>query len=435
MSIIDLNLVIFIFNQYNLTQYNITQTYSMGSSCESCEKEQTNGLYKDKNEVDGTDLRILISRISDESPQKKELRNDDLTPGLTSSIKSNVLNIEKFIKLKNILHPRFKRCCSEPNIGRSYTDNEKIATNRKDISPNKNNTLEKESKIFTRYKYELVANQGQISLTEQNDGIQENLQNSELRVIHILYSKNTSNDTRFVNGSSRQIELNHYGSFEKPIRIMCPSKDLTIGWLYSEFIRKVSKDKSFDIENFCYLQTTSNKHVIDHLLIQYNREMFEIPHNTILTPIFRQNFVPTISLDTKAFTLIRKKSDIETQKSSIISSNNKIQYSDFEYLRFLGEGGFAKIYLVRSKITGKMYAMKVILKKCITLNLVGYLENELKINRIFNCPFICKVYTTFFSENAIHILMEYCAGSNMYEILRQKKTFKFEHAMVLFCEL
>ena len=205
-------------------------------------------------------------------------------------------------------------------------------------------------------------------------------------------------------------------------------------------MRNISKDKNFDINNFCFLKTTRGKYAIDHLLTQYNREVFEIPHNTILTPIFRQKYAPyslPFSLTPKNLTAITTKEEYDSQKSSTISNknnSNRINYCDFEYLKFLGEGGFARIYLVRSKLTGRMYAMKIILKKHITMNLVSYLESELKINRQFNNPFICKVYAIFFSENAIHILLEYCAGGNMYEILRNKKMFKFEHAMVLFCE-
>jgi len=34
--------------------------------------------------------------------------------------------------------------------------------------------------------------------------------------------------------------------------------------------------------------------------------------------------------------------------------------SDFEFLKFVGEGAYGKIYLVRKKKTGDTYAMKIV---------------------------------------------------------------------------
>ena len=49
-------------------------------------------------------------------------------------------------------------------------------------------------------------------------------------------------------------------------------------------------------------------------------------------------------------------------------ANRKLSIKDYELIKVLGEGAFAKVILVRNKTNGKLFAMKVIHKKKITVN-------------------------------------------------------------------
>lgn len=65
--------------------------------------------------------------------------------------------------------------------------------------------------------------------------------------------------------------------------------------------------------------------------------------------------------------------------------------------------------------------MKIILKKSLSAGVLSYVERELIINSKMSNNFVNKCYAVFFSKNAIHLLLEYCAGKNLYEIQRLKK--------------
>lgn len=135
--------------------------------------------------------------------------------------------------------------------------------------------------------------------------------------------------------------LFNLGNLKKSIKILCTEKDLTLGWLYSEFIRKLRDLKEFDLKKFCYFRTTSGKFDIDYILTEYNRPLFDIPHNTILIPVFRQYSNLKLSDKESSFYNLSSQREAETLKTPMIRTE------DFEYLRSLGEGGFAHIFLVK----------------------------------------------------------------------------------------
>ena len=115
-----------------------------------------------------------------------------------------------------------------------------------------------------------------------------------------------------------------------------------MGWLYSEFIRKIRDLKEFEVKKFCYFRTTSEKFDIDYILTEYNRSLFDIPHNTILIPVFRQDSILQIKFsdEESSFYNLSSQREVKTLKSPMIRTE------DFEYLRSLGSGGFAHIFLV-----------------------------------------------------------------------------------------
>ena len=147
----------------------------------------------------------------------------------------------------------------------------------------------------------------------------------------------------------RSNDLSNFPNSNNSIKILCTEQDLTIGWLYSEFIRKVRDLKEFDLTNFCYFRTTSEKFGVDYILTQYNRPLFEIPHNTILVPIFKQGAKPENPVQDYSPNTMK----IEIMGDPEISKTNFIQAEDFEYLKFLGEGGFAHIFLVTFFVANK----------------------------------------------------------------------------------
>lgn len=88
----------------------------------------------------------------------------------------------------------------------------------------------------------------------------------------------------------------------------------------------------------------------------------------------------------------------------------------------LGHGGFAKVYRVTNQRTGKDYAMKVISKERYEgekgQKLFEKLKNEILIQKVVNHPNIVKSYGSFCDEFNYYIILEYCPGKSVKEMLR-----------------
>jgi serine/threonine protein kinase len=50
------------------------------------------------------------------------------------------------------------------------------------------------------------------------------------------------------------------------------------------------------------------------------------------------------------------------KQASLTEEGHQIQPDDFEFIRLIGRGGFAKVFQVRKRDTGSIYAMKIMQK-------------------------------------------------------------------------
>ena len=73
----------------------------------------------------------------------------------------------------------------------------------------------------------------------------------------------------------------------------------------------------------------------------------------------------------------------------ILTSFRAVGTDQFEFLRLLGQGGYAKVFLVRKKATGKLFAMKVMRKDfIIEANMKEYIEKEKDVLNTADNPFL-----------------------------------------------
>jgi serine/threonine protein kinase len=74
----------------------------------------------------------------------------------------------------------------------------------------------------------------------------------------------------------------------------------------------------------------------------------------------------------------------------------KLSVGDFELLSVIGRGGFAKVFQVRKRDTGKIYAMKVLKKKdVIEKNVVDNTRSERQVLEVVDHPFIVRLRFAF----------------------------------------
>ncbi|CAG8440600.1 11935_t:CDS:2 [Diversispora eburnea] len=93
--------------------------------------------------------------------------------------------------------------------------------------------------------------------------------------------------------------------------------------------------------------------------------------------------------------------------------------TSFEFIRPLGNGSYAVVYMVREKSTNKYYALKCLSK----LNLSSYhldvQRNEVHIHKKLEHPNIVKLDHYFETPDWLFLVLEYCEGQDLYYWLTQ----------------
>lgn len=122
----------------------------------------------------------------------------------------------------------------------------------------------------------------------------------------------------------------------------------------------------------------------------------------------------------------------ETQVSHL-AFKNKYQQDlalgprDFEFIKVLGRGAFAKVYLVRGKGSNrdKFYALKAYNKQAIVQkNQAQYIHTEkAALQACSDHPYIVTLYFAFQSQDRLFLVMEYCGGGDLLSALTRRKAF------------
>lgn len=115
-----------------------------------------------------------------------------------------------------------------------------------------------------------------------------------------------------------------------------------------------------------------------------------------------------------------------TMSSDLYLSNYKFPLfqkmttiDDFQIGRFLGRGKYGLVYLVREIKSGMLFALKVLYKQYILRERCeGQLRRELEIHSNMLHPNIARMYTWFQDTTRIFLVIEYCPGGELFQVLR-----------------
>lgn len=104
------------------------------------------------------------------------------------------------------------------------------------------------------------------------------------------------------------------------------------------------------------------------------------------------------------------------------SSHDGLQIEDLIFIKQLGEGQFGNVSLVAHKTSkkNKLYALKSISRSKIgQFGIETHIINEKIVLEELNHPFIIRLIKTFKDEKAVHFLMTFINGIEMFDMIRQ----------------
>ena len=115
----------------------------------------------------------------------------------------------------------------------------------------------------------------------------------------------------------------------------------------------------------------------------------------------------------------------------------KIGASDFEFIRLLGEGATCKVFQVRRKKTGKVYAVKVLSKERLLGNhkKVEQALTERQVLVEVRHPVIVQLHWTFQTRSSLYFVLEFCSGGELFYHLSKRGRFNEASAKFYFAEV
>jgi len=115
---------------------------------------------------------------------------------------------------------------------------------------------------------------------------------------------------------------------------------------------------------------------------------------------------------------------------------HKVGPLDFEFLKVIGRGAFAKVMQVKYKGDNEIYAMKILRKKqIIARNQIDHVKAERKILQALQHPFLVKLRFAFQSDSKLYFVLDYCRGGELFFHLKKRKKFTEQETQIILAEV
>uniref|UniRef100_A0A8C3RRK2 Protein kinase C iota type n=1 Tax=Chelydra serpentina TaxID=8475 RepID=A0A8C3RRK2_CHESE len=171
--------------------------------------------------------------------------------------------------------------------------------------------------------------------------------------------------------------------------------------------------------------------------IECGRHALQPVSGNYLVTILKQNFIAWWNglpvrhhqniADQFVFTPIRE--------SGKPSSSMGLQ--DFDLLRVIGRGSYAKVLLVRLKKTERIYAMKVVKKELVNDDEdIDWVQTEKHVfEQASNHPFLVGLHSCFQTESRLFFVIEYVNGGDLMFHMQRQRKLPEEHARFYSAEI
>jgi serum/glucocorticoid-regulated kinase 3 len=119
-----------------------------------------------------------------------------------------------------------------------------------------------------------------------------------------------------------------------------------------------------------------------------------------------------------------EKTDQKNKSSSKNIEQKEVWLNNFKLIQIIGRGSFGKVFLVKNKESENLYAMKVLKKENVILRQqVEHTFTERHILSCINHPFIIQLHSAFQTEKKLFLVLDYCAGGDLFFHLSRMQKF------------
>jgi serine/threonine-protein kinase Psk1 len=122
--------------------------------------------------------------------------------------------------------------------------------------------------------------------------------------------------------------------------------------------------------------------------------------------------------------------------SSLVA--RKMTAEDFTPIKYLGDGAFGTVLLVRQNATGKLFAQKQLTKAFLRVH-KKRVENTMSERSILELvnrhPFIVNLYYAFQDHEKLYLILQYASGGELFRHLEMEKFFSEEVAAFYIAEI
>lgn len=128
-------------------------------------------------------------------------------------------------------------------------------------------------------------------------------------------------------------------------------------------------------------------------------------------------------------------SPIEAQKES--DASTMISLADFDLIRVIGRGSYAKVLMVELKKTKRIYAMKVIKKELVTDDEdIDWVQTEKHVfETASNHPFLVGLHSCFQTPSRLFFVIEFVRGGDLMFHMQRQRRLPEEHARFYSAEI
>ncbi|XP_064611254.1 protein kinase C iota type-like isoform X1 [Liolophura sinensis] len=133
----------------------------------------------------------------------------------------------------------------------------------------------------------------------------------------------------------------------------------------------------------------------------------------------------------------KENAHVEVEQATSDGENRQYRLDDFDLLRVIGRGSYAKVLMVELKKTKRIYAMKVIKKELVNDDEdIDWVQTEKHVfETASNYPFLVGLHSCFQSPSRLFFVIEFVNGGDLMFHMQRQRRLPEDHARFYAAEI